>query len=118
MKKSAGPVATLVTLVVLVLLGWLLLAWLFRGGDPPDPTERDDSITAGIMCEKFVERRVDRSDIEFAHWRDATVTGKGYGPYVVQSRFSVDGPWIDYTCEVEHTPDSDEWKLIDLNAER
>lgn len=109
MKKLTGAIA----------VPTLLLAAGCAGSSADEePGQRDDSVKAGIMCEKFIERRVDRSDIEHGDWQEATATGKGNGPYVVKSRFSIDGPWINYTCKIKHTPNSDEWHLLDLNVAR
>lgn len=100
MRRLAG------TLVALALLAGC-------GGGSDEP--KDESVGAGVACEEFLERRAG-ANVEHGDWQDADVRGGGGKPYVVQSRFSIDGAWSVYRCEVERTDDG--WTLVNLTTDR
>ena len=97
------------------LVGTLAVVALLAGcggtgtGDEPD----DLGTKAWVMCERFIEQRTGQSG-DFGGRGDTAISGKGDGPYTVKS--TVGGK--PYSCAIEHTPDSDEWRLIDLTIAR
>lgn len=81
---------------------------------PSSPPDRGTD--AWVICEKFVERHVEISDIDFGGRDATTIKGDGEGPYVVTSTFATGGEPVDYTCKVRHNTDTEQWTLVDLKT--
>jgi hypothetical protein len=103
MRRLAGTLAAIV-----------LLAGCGGEGDEDGgagPAERET--TAWVRCERFLEQRMGEG-LDFGDRDETEISGQAGGPYTVKG--TVDGG--PYSCRIEHDPESDEWRLIELDVER